>query len=330
MSDGGFSINHSNESGISFVPPEPTREERVQTICEKYPALTDQEIQRLVGPDNSQLSLLAQIRGGSMSPRSTRNVIQGDPGIHPVVLRGIINAMAEGVRRSDARHTRETELLEEALDDLQRMSIPRNYLDTKRPFEEAPPGYKENQGEVDLDLPCKDGTRRVAKWIKRLDGGKVAGYLTDNAPGDLPLIMDLYAPREYYNDDDDQPPGALPIWFLSALVGSGTTFATLRHAFDQLPTNNWSFVAEINRYQAMDEQCQSLSAQINLIQQEMEMARMERSLSKGRLEAAKANQYVHSLRLGQAGAQHEQNQVRGDVFHQVRRRYSSHCGHFTI
>ena len=100
----------------------------------------------------------------------------------------------------------------------------------------------------------------------------MVGYSTDDAPGDLPLVMDLYAPREYYNDDDDQPPGALPIWFLSALVGSGTTFATLRHAFDQLPTNNWSFVAEINRYQAMDEQCQSLSAQINLIQQEMETA----------------------------------------------------------
>ncbi len=265
MSDGGFSINHSNESGISFVPPEPTREERIQTIREKYPALTDQEIQQLVGLDSSQLSLLAQIRGGSMSPRSARNIIQGNPAIHPAVLRGIIDAMAEGVRWSDMCHTREKELLEEALDDLQRTSIPRNNLDTKRPFEEAPPGYKENRGEVDLDLPCKDRTRRVTKWIKRLDGGKVTGYSNDDAPGDLPLIMDLYAPREYYNDDDDQPPGALPIWFLSALVGSGTTFAALCHTFNQLPTNNWGFVAEVDRYRAMDEQCQSLSAQLDLI-----------------------------------------------------------------
>src|SRR5258708_2704436 len=97
MSDDGLSINHSNESGISFVPPEPTREEWVQTICETYPALTDQEIQRLVGPDASQLSLLAQIQGGSISPRLARNIIQGDPGIHPAVLRGIIEAMAKGV-----------------------------------------------------------------------------------------------------------------------------------------------------------------------------------------------------------------------------------------
>ncbi len=87
--------------------------------------------------------------------------------------------------------------------------------------------------------------------------------------------MDLYAPREYYNNEDDDPPGALPIRFLSALVGSGTTFATLRCTFDQLPANNWGFMAEVNRYQAMDKQCQSLAAQVNLIQQEMEMACME-------------------------------------------------------
>ncbi len=102
MSDDGFSINHSNKSGISFIPPEPTREERVQMIHEKYPALTDQEIQQLVGPDASQLSLLAQIQGGSISPRLARNIIQGDPGIHPAVLRGIIEAMAEGIQCGEA------------------------------------------------------------------------------------------------------------------------------------------------------------------------------------------------------------------------------------
>src|SRR5260370_13139905 len=111
MSDGGFSINHSNKSGILFVPPEPTREERAQMICEKYPALTNQEIQQLVGPDNSQLSLLAQIRGGSMSPRSARNVIQSNPSIHPAVLQSIIDAMAEAVQCSDTHHTREKQLL---------------------------------------------------------------------------------------------------------------------------------------------------------------------------------------------------------------------------
>ena len=75
----------------------------------------------------------------------------------------------------------------------------------------------------------------------------MARYTEDDTPGDLPLISDLFAPKEYYEDDND-PVGALPGWFLSALVGSGTTFTTIRHAFDQLPSNNWGFVAKVDCY----------------------------------------------------------------------------------
>src|SRR5260370_39856127 len=143
-----------------------------------------------------------------------------------------------------------------------------------------------------------------------MDGGKVAGYTEDDSPGDLPLISDLYAPKEYYNDDDDDPAGALPAWFISALGGSGTTFAMLRREFDKLAVHNWSFVAEINQYRAMDEQCQSLCSQIDLLDQELQTACMERGLSKGTLEAAKAGRQVPHLRLGRTGAPAEQNHVR--------------------
>ncbi len=160
--------------------------------------------------------------------------------------------------------------------------------EAKHPFEGAPPGYKENRGEVNLDLPCKDGQRCPAKWIKWLDGRKVAGYTKEDSPGDLPLISDLFTPKEYYGDEDD-PAGALPRWFLSALVRSGTTFATLHYAFNQLPTNNWGFMAEVDWYWAMDKQCQTLGTQIDLLEQELQMAHTEHGLSKGRLEAARAD-----------------------------------------
>jgi len=135
-----------------------------------------------------------------------------------------------------------------------------------------------------------------------MDGGKVARYTEDDSPGDLPLITNLYAPKEYYNDDDDDLAGALPGWFISALGGSGTTFTTLRQAFDQLAVHNWGFVAEIDCYRAMDEQCQALCSQIDLLKQEIQTARMEWSLSKGRLEAAWADHQVCHLWLGQTRA----------------------------
>ncbi len=151
-----------------------------------------------------------------------------------------------------------------------------------------------------------------------MDGGKVAGYTEDDSPGDLPLISDLYAPKQYYDDDNDDPAGALPAWFISALRGSGTTFATLHRKFDKLAVHNWSFVAEIDRYRAMDEQCQSLCSQVDLLEQELQTARMERGLSKGQLEAAKANRQVCHLRLGQTGARAEQNCVQTDLVRQDR------------
>src|SRR5258708_34484401 len=120
------SINASNQSPMSTrpsSPEQPIREERAQVIWDTYPILTNQEIQRILGPDRSQLSLLAQIRGGALSPRSARNVSQGE-NMHPKVLHGIIDAMAKTARRTNNRHAVEKGLLEEALDDLQSTRVP--------------------------------------------------------------------------------------------------------------------------------------------------------------------------------------------------------------
>ena len=80
-----------------------------------------------------------------------------------------------------------------------------------------------------------------------MDRGKVARYTEEDALGDFPLITDLFAPKEYYDDNDDLA-GPLPGWFLSALVGSGTTFTTICCAFNQLPCDNWGFVAKVDHY----------------------------------------------------------------------------------
>ncbi len=90
----------------------------MQVLQETYPILTDPEIQRILGPDHSQLSLLAQIQGGALSPRSAQNISQGE-NLHPMVLKGIINAMAETARQVENQHAVKKGLLEEALNDLQ-------------------------------------------------------------------------------------------------------------------------------------------------------------------------------------------------------------------
>src|SRR5258708_16043428 len=66
----------------------------------------------------------------------------------------------------------------------------------------------------------------------------------------------------------------------------------------------------------MDEQCQTLRSQIDLLEQELQTAHVERGLSKGRLEAAKADHQVRHLWLGQMGARAEQIRIRTDLVHQ--------------
>src|SRR5258708_40267547 len=119
------SINASNKPPMSTSTPspeQPSKEEQAQVLQDTYPILTDQEIQRILGPDRSQLSLLAQIRGGALSPRSAQNISQGE-NMHPKVLHGIIDAMAETARWTNSRHAIEKGLLKEALDDLQRTRV---------------------------------------------------------------------------------------------------------------------------------------------------------------------------------------------------------------
>src|SRR5260370_34604523 len=114
------SNNASNESPMSTRPPspeQPSRQEQAQVLWDTYPILTDQEIQRILGPNRPQLSLLAQIKGGALSPRSARNVSQRE-NMHPMALHGIIDAKVEAARRTKSRHMVDNEQLEEALYEL--------------------------------------------------------------------------------------------------------------------------------------------------------------------------------------------------------------------
>ena len=156
MSDTGQSVNASNKSPMSTRAPTPTREQQTEALCKLYPVLTDQEIQQLVGPDNSQLSLLSQVQGGAISPQSVQNISEINPNLYPLVLKGLIDSLVETCRQKDSMHTMEKGLLEEALSNLQQTCPAPRVAKAKWPFIKAPPGYKENQGEVDLDLPCKD------------------------------------------------------------------------------------------------------------------------------------------------------------------------------
>jgi hypothetical protein len=94
-----------------------------------------------------------------------------------------------------------------------------------------------------------------------MDGEQVAGYTGGNTPSDFPIITNLYAPSDTW--EEDEVPWGLPAWFLSVLTGTTLTFTTLHQGFEALSQDNWGYVAEVDCYRAINEWCQSLSTQVN-------------------------------------------------------------------
>jgi hypothetical protein len=178
---------------------------------------------------------------------------------------------------------------------------------TQQPFSTPLNGYIKNRGQVAIELPCCDGNRCPARWIKCMDQGQVAGYTEGDTPNDLPIIINLYAPVDTWGEDE--APRGLPGWFLSMLTGSTPMFATLRQGFKALPQDNWGYVAEIDCFRALNEQRQSTLVQINQLLTEMETLHIEQQPSQGRLKMGWAAQQIEHLRLGQHGAHKEHERV---------------------
>jgi hypothetical protein len=301
----------------SVIPsPGPFTVEEVQQRVKSNPDLDAGVLQNLIQGIRSypsQHSLITQVQGRPMSPRSVQNIVQADKNLDPELLRKLINCLALAMEgRSNFDHMQHL-LLEEC----QAAATVAPPPITQQPFTALPNGYIENRGQVGVEIPCHNGNCHPARWIRRMDQGQVAGYTDGDTPNDLPIIINLYAPVDTWRADE-APQGLLG-WFLSVLTGSTPTFATLCQGFDMLPQDNWGYVAEIDHFHALNKQCQATSVQIDQLLNEMEMLCVKLQLSQGRLEMGRAAQQVEHLCLGQHGARREHDRVHAKAVQANRR-----------
>jgi hypothetical protein len=232
-----------------------------------------------------------------------QNIIWADENLDPELLQELINCLGLAMEGQSNFDHMQRLLLEEH----QAAATAGPSPVVQWPFTDLPNGYIENRGQVGVKIPCCDGNRRPARWVRCLDQGWVAGYTDGDTPNNLPIIINLYTPVDTWGADE-APQGLLG-WFLSALTGSAPTFTTLRQGFNALPQDNWGYVAEIDCFRALNEQCQSMLAQIDQLLNEMETLCVELQLSQGRLEMGWVAQQVEHLCLGKHGAHREHEWV---------------------
>jgi hypothetical protein len=90
---------------------------------------------------------------------------------------------------------------------------------------ECPQGYEANEGRALLFyILGSNRTTVLAKWVKQLDDGRVAGFGQHQAEGEAPHVIELFLTPSY---DIDDPPEPLPGWFRTLLMGPSTPFHVL-------------------------------------------------------------------------------------------------------
>src|SRR6266436_6831247 len=201
MSD--LSRNDSTESPGSSIYGGPASPTLVNTPLEEFPSpqpgayVPRPGVPRLLtpaphapipaGPATATNHLLALRQ---MSPRSVRSAIASHD-LPTDTYRSIINGLVvtsearthhyhQEMAAQEESHKKKLDDHEETIEFLEACLV--GYIDT---FSQPPTGYVENGHLPTFTIPVGGGLSNPAKWVKKLDDGRVAGYTTEDGPHDL-------------------------------------------------------------------------------------------------------------------------------------------------
>ncbi len=229
-----------------------------------------------------------------MSPRSVRATIASHD-LPANTYRSIINGLvvtskarthrySQDLATQEADHKKKLDDREETIEFLEARLV--GYIDT---FSRPPEGYVENGHLMTFTIPCGGGLSNPAKWVKKLDDGRVAGYTTEDGPHDLPHMCEIYASPKYTAD----PAEPLPHWIHETLQGSAPAYAAFLDAVKA--TDDWGLEADVMRFQTLDKCVLAYKAQLNRTHGELKSTIVTRDQCRGCLECAHLGERVSHL-----------------------------------
>ncbi len=229
-----------------------------------------------------------------MSPRSVRAAIASHD-LPADTYRSIINGLvvtsearthrySQDLAAQEADHKKKLDDREETIEFLEARLV--GYIDT---FSQPPEGYVENGRLTTFTIPCGGGLSNPAKWVKKLDDGRVAGYTAEDGPHDLPHVCEIYASPKYTAD----PAEPLPHWIHETLQGSTPAYAAFLDAVKA--TDDWGLEADVMRFRTLDERVLAYKAQLDHTHGELKSTIIARDQCRGRLECVRLGKWVSHL-----------------------------------
>src|SRR6266404_265170 len=211
------------------------------------------------GPATAENHLLAL---GQMSPRSVHAAIASHDlptDTYQSIINGLIvtseartHCYSQDLATQEADHKKKLDDREETIEFLEARLV--GYIDT---FSRPPEGYVENGRLTTFTITCGGGLSNPAKWVKKLDDGRVAGYTAEDGPHDLPHVCEIYASPKYTAD----PAEPLPHWIHKTLQGSAAGYAAFLDAVKA--TDDWGLEADVMRFRTLNERVLAYKAQLD-------------------------------------------------------------------
>ena len=222
----------------------------------------------------------------SVSPASLDLLLRDVPNLDVVTLRGILGGAIGTMRQNQEAHDREKMRLRIQIKTLERRI---EHYEIQHP--ECPQGYEDNVGRApSFYILGPNRTTILAKWVKQLDNGHVAGFGQHQVEGEAPHVAELFLTPSY---DIEDPPEPLPGWFRTLLMGPSTFFNVLREEVAQL--DDWSALAEVVCHRTLGDQLCEKRHQIRILDEQIEGLAERRRLCEARLEAGKIAAQVKYL-----------------------------------
>src|SRR6266446_6111197 len=243
------------------------------------------------GPATAENHLLAL---GQMSPQSVHAAITSHnlpADTYLSIINGLVVTSEARTHRynqdlaaQEVDHKKKLDDHEETIEFLEARLV--RYIDT---FSQPPAGYVENGRLPTFTIPVGGGLSNPAKWVKKLDDSRVAGYTAEDGPHDLPHVCEIYATPKYTAD----PAEPLPHWIHETLQGSAPAYAAFLDAVKA--TDDWGLEADVMRFHALDERVLAYKAQLDRTHGKLKGAIVARDQCRGRLECARLGERVLHL-----------------------------------
>ena len=225
------------------------------------------------------------------SLRTISNLLNQFPHEDMETMRVIAQGLLSTIQRREIEHFAEKNQMQSNVERLKE-----NILNLTANWNTCPEGYEENGDKVPgFVIPVGEGLYRPAKWIKRVEAGKVAGYADVQGPRDAPYITEIYASPDFSVETPCEP---IAPWLRNILKGNASQFAMLLEAVEEL--GDWGISADVRCYREFNDQVVYLRNQINKIEQDLTCITEMRQLAEFHLEAARLNHHVGHLQ-GLAG-----------------------------